>query len=135
MRLVGKPVMEGVAVGELLVSTEPITFYGGVDPSTGVIVESGHALRGQTVAGRILALPHTRGSTVGSYILLRLARRGLAPAGIVSERGDEVLIVGCIIARIPLAIGIPVGQLLKAQSSGKQAVLRVHEDVAELLIE
>lgn len=134
MRLVGKPVVEGVAEGELLVSSEPIAFYGGVDPETGTVTESGHKLRGRSISGKILALPHTRGSTVGSYTLLRLAGKGLAPAGIVSERGDEVLIVGCIISRIPLAVGIPVGELLKL-GEGRRAILRVTSGVAELVVE
>ncbi|MEM0336003.1 MAG: DUF126 domain-containing protein [Thermofilum sp.] len=134
MRFTGKPVVEGVAEGELLVSSEPIAFYGGVDPGTGTVTESGHKLRGQSIAGKILALPHTRGSTVGSYTLLRLAGRGLAPAGIVSERGDEILIVGCIISRIPLAVGIPVSELLKV-GEGRRALLRVTSSAAELFVE
>lgn len=134
MKLKGKPVVEGSAEGELLVSNEPIAFYGGVDLETGIIVERGHMLHGQSITSKILALPHSRGSTVGSYTLLRLARRGLAPAGIVAERGDEVLVIGCIISQIPLAVGIPIGEILKMRGN-KRAILRVSSDAAELYIE
>jgi len=85
-----------------LVSDEPISFYGGVDPSTGRIVEKGHPLKGQKISGKILIFPYGKGSTVGSYILLRLKRKGLAPSGIINLESEPIIIVGCIISQIPL---------------------------------
>jgi hypothetical protein len=62
----------------------PISFLSGVDPETGTIVEKGHPLYGQSIAGKVLAFPYGKGSTVGSYILYALSRSGNAPAAIIN---------------------------------------------------
>lgn len=98
----GRPLVYGACEGYTLVSDEPISFYGGVDPSTGRIVEKGHPLKGQKISGKILIFPYGKGSTVGSYILLRLKRKGLAPSGIINLESEPIIIVGCIISQIPL---------------------------------
>jgi hypothetical protein len=85
----------GSAAGRLLVLAE-LSFYGGVDPDTGVIVQADHPRRGERVTGRILALPRSSGSTVGSWTLLRMAKLGTAPAAIVSRSADAVLVTGTI---------------------------------------
>jgi len=101
-------VKSGHAEGEALVSPEPIGFLGGVDPDTGVVIEAGHPLEGQCVAGRVLVFPTGKGSTVGSYTLYRLARNGLAPAAIVNAEADPVVAVGAIIAEIPMVDQVDV---------------------------
>ena len=94
-----------------LVSTQPIGFLGGIDGDTGVVVEPGHPLEGECVAGRVLVFPTGKGSTVGSYTIYRLARNGLAPAAIVNREADPVVAVGAIIADIPMVDQIDIGQL------------------------
>ncbi|MFW6115739.1 MAG: aconitase X swivel domain-containing protein, partial [Chloroflexota bacterium] len=69
--LPARVVKAGHAAGRALVSPEPIGFLGGVDPDTGLVIEAGHPLEGQTVAGRVLVFPTGKGSTVGSYTLYR----------------------------------------------------------------
>jgi predicted aconitase with swiveling domain len=101
----------GNAEGEALVSREPISFLGGVDPDTGLIIEAGHPLEGQSVAGRVLVFPTGKGSTVGSYTLYRLARNGLAPAAIVNAEADPVVAVGAVIADIPMVDQVDVSQI------------------------
>jgi hypothetical protein len=98
----GRVVKAGSASGEALVSGEPISFFGGVDPDTGTVVDQGHPLEGRSVAGRILVFPTGKGSTVGSYTLYRLARNGLAPAAIVNREADPVVAVGAVIGDIPM---------------------------------
>ena len=78
--LMGRVIKGGQARGLALVSPEPIGFFGMLDAETGVIVEKGHPLEGESVAGRVLVFPTGKGSTVGSYSLYRLAKAGLAPA-------------------------------------------------------
>jgi len=102
VHLAARVIKAGQAEGEALVSPDPIGFLGGVDPDTGVVVEVGHPLEGQCVAGRVLVFPTGKGSTVGSYTLYRLARGGLAPAAIVNAEADPVVAVGAIIAEIPM---------------------------------
>ena len=65
----GRTIKQGRGEGTALVSTEPIGFLGGIDPDTGVVVEKGHSLYGQSVAGRVLVFPTGKGSTVGSYTM------------------------------------------------------------------
>ena len=84
MNLTGRKISSGNAEGEALVTSMGISFYGGVDPETGRVVEKGHELEGQSIAGRVLVFPTGKGSTVGSYTLYRLKKAGLAPVAIVN---------------------------------------------------
>ncbi|MCJ7621332.1 MAG: DUF126 domain-containing protein, partial [Anaerolineae bacterium] len=97
MKMHGRVIRQGQAEGEALVSQQPIGFFGGVDAETGLIVESGHELEGESISGRILVFPRGKGSTVGSYTLYRLARKGLAPAGIINAQSEAIVAVGAII--------------------------------------
>jgi predicted aconitase with swiveling domain len=111
IRVPGRLVNAGHVEGKALVSREPIGFLGGVDPDTGIVVESGHVLEGQSVAGRVLVFPTGKGSTVGSYTLYRLARNNLAPAAIVNAEADPVVAVGAVIADIPMIDQVDVSQI------------------------
>jgi uncharacterized protein len=97
----GRRIAPGRASGEVLRSLAPISFFGGVDPESGVVTEPGHPLEGRSVAGRVLVFPTGKGSTVGSYTLYRLARRGRAPAAIVNRECETIVAVGAIISEIP----------------------------------
>ncbi len=101
IQLEGRIIRYGEAEGEALATRQPISFYGGVDPETGKIIEKGHELEGKSIANKILVFPHGKGSTVGSYVLLRLKKRGLAPKAIVNKRCEPIIAVGVIIADIP----------------------------------
>ena len=101
MILHGRKVMRGKASGEALVSSEAISFYGGVEPETGKVVEKGHPLEGQVVTGRILVFPTGKGSTVGSYTLYDMKKRGTAPAAIINREIETIVAVGAIISEIP----------------------------------
>lgn len=114
-RLDSRTIYAGDAEGLALCSPEPISFYGGVDLSRGVISESGHPLQGESVVGRILVFPTGKGSTVGSYALLRLAREGLGPAAMVMESCDTTVAVGAIIAEIPCVDHVEIARLEEGQ--------------------
>ena len=109
LRLLGRAIYRGRAHGAALVSTEPIGFLGGVDPETGLVVEPGHPLYGQSVAGRVLTFPTGKGSTVGSYTILRLARSGHAPVAMVNAQSEAIVAVGAIIADIPMVDQVDIG--------------------------
>jgi hypothetical protein len=102
LTLKGRRIVEGTCTGEALVSAKPISFLGGVDPADGRIIEKDHDLWGTCVKEKVLVFPHGHGSTVGSYVLYSLAKRGLAPAAIVNQTADPVIVVGAIIAKIPM---------------------------------
>ncbi len=101
MEMKGRIIYKGKAEGEALTTTQPISFYGGVDPNTGVVIEKGHELQGISVKGKILVFPQGKGSTVGSYTLYRLKKNGVAPAGMINRECETIIAVGAIISEIP----------------------------------
>jgi len=92
-----------------------ISFFGGVDPQSGVVVERGHELEGQSIAGKVLVFPTGKGSTVGSYTLYRLKKNGLAPAAILNSECETITAVGCIIAEIPCVDHISIEKLITGE--------------------
>ena len=102
MKLKGRKVVGGYAEGEALVSLDPVSFYGGVDPETGVVTETGHAVEGKSISGKVFVFPTGKGSTVGSYVIYRMKRLGTAPAAIVNRETEAIIATGCVISRIPL---------------------------------
>ena len=127
--LTGRVIKAGQAAGEALVSPEPIGFFGGVDPETGVVVEGGHPLEGQCVAGRVLVFPTGKGSTVGSYILYRLKKSGLAPAGIINAESEPIVAVGAIISEIPMVDQVTIGEIVSG------AWVEIRDDTIEIYAE
>ncbi len=101
MKLVGRKIFKGTAEAEAIVTKEGISFYGGVDPDTGKVVEVGHELEGQSITGKVLVFPTGKGSTVGSYTMYRMKKNNMAPAAIVNKEIDTIIAVGCIISEIP----------------------------------
>ncbi len=116
MKLTGRKISTGSATGEALVTHMGISFFGGVDPETGKVVEKNHQLEGQSIAGRVLVFPTGKGSTVGSYTLYRLKKAGLAPAAIINAEAETITAVGCIISDIPCIDQIPLAQLQTGQT-------------------
>ena len=130
MKLHGRKIFSGIAEGEALVSMLGMSFFGGVDPETGVVVERGHDLEGQCIAGKVLVFPTGKGSTVGSYTLYRLRYAGLAPAAIVNAECETITAVGCIIAEIPCVDQIPVERIqtgCRVRVDGDAGVVEVLE--------
>jgi predicted aconitase with swiveling domain len=94
----GTIIIPGEAEGVLLASAEPLSFWGGYDQHTGEIIDRRHPLSGEIGTGRILALPFTRGSSTTTAILLESVRRGVAPAGIITDRADVFLALASVVA-------------------------------------
>jgi len=111
LKLSGRVIYSGRAEGKALVSTQPISFYGGIDPVTGKVIERGHELLGESVKGRVLVFPYGKGSTVGSYILYRLRRKGVAPSAIINEECETIVAVGAIISEIPCVDKIDLSKI------------------------
>jgi len=113
MLIRGRGVSKGTGRGALLISPAPISFLSGVDAARGVIVETGHPLKGESIAGRVLVFPFGKGSTVGSYVLYALRRNGVAPAAIINAEAEPIITVGAIIAEIPMIdrLEVPLDRL------------------------
>jgi hypothetical protein len=110
-QLKGRLIYKGTAEGKALVTSQPLSFYGGVDPNSGVVIEKGHELQGQSVKGKILVFPTGKGSTVGSYTMYRMKRNGTAPLGIVNEECETIIAVGAIISEIPCVDKVDISKI------------------------
>ncbi len=102
MILKAHKVAKGKAAGEALVSKSPVSFLGGINPETGLVVEKGHEIEGKSVSGKILVFPVGKGSTAGSFQVYELACCKKAPRAIINLRADPVIAVGAIISDIPM---------------------------------
>lgn len=107
----GRMISPGKAEGEAIVSRSPIGFYGGIDAKTGVVIEKGHELEGQSVKGKILVFPQGKGSTVGSYVVYGLKKNGVAPAAIVNQETETIVATGVILAGIPCVDKIDISKI------------------------
>jgi predicted aconitase with swiveling domain len=111
MELKGRIIFKGKAKGEALVTSQPISFYGGIDPDSGVLIEKGHELEGKSIKGKILIFPTGKGSTVGSYTLYRMKKNNNAPAGIINKECETIVAVGAIISEIPCVDKIDISKI------------------------
>ena len=128
MKLFGRKIYKGITEGQALVTKDGISFYGGVDPDTGEIVEVGHELEGQTVSGKILVFPSGKGSTVGSYTMYRMMKNNTAPAAIVNSEIDTIIAVGCIISEIPCVDKININKI----KTGQKVIVNGTEGLVEV---
>jgi len=111
MQFKGRSINPGIVEGEAVVSKEPIGFYGGIDPKTGMFIEKGHELEGKSVKGKILVFPKGKGSTVGSYVIYGLAANKVGPLAIVNQETETIVATGVILAGIPCVDGIPTDRI------------------------
>jgi len=107
----GRSVVSGKVRGDVLFSSEAISFLGGVNPKTGIVIARNHSLEGKSIKATILVFPHGKGSTVGSYVLYSLAKNNVAPKAIINRIGDPVVVVGAIIGEIPMLIDVNIDLL------------------------
>jgi predicted aconitase with swiveling domain len=126
MELKGRIIYKGKAEAEALVTSMPISFYGGVDPNTGEVIEKGHELQGISVKGKVLVFPQGKGSTVGSYTLYRLKKNGVAPAAMINKETETIVAVGAIISEIPFVDKIDVTKIKTGN------IVKVENDTASI---
>lgn len=125
----GRKIAPGTATGEALVTSQGISFYGGVDPETGIVVEKDHELEGQCITGKVLIFPRGKGSTVGSYVLYQLAKTGKGPVAIINQETETIVAVGCIISDIPAIDKIPIEKI----KTGQKLHIEATDGIVELL--
>ena len=115
----------GAAVGPVVGSRQMLSFWGGVDPTTGTVIDHRHPLRGESIAQRIVVLPKGKGSSTGSYVLLDSWAGGTGPAGILLNQVDEIIALGAVVheelngASVPVFVldGPAFEQALRARSA------------------
>ncbi|MBD9440352.1 aconitase X [Pseudomonas sp. PDM04] len=106
--LKGRSLIPGSAQGALLFADVGLSFWGGVDPCSGEVIDRHHPLCGEHLAGRVLAIPSGRGSCTGSSVLMELISNGHAPAALVLAEADEILTLGVLVAQTIFGRSLPV---------------------------
>ncbi|MHC8332815.1 cis-3-hydroxy-L-proline dehydratase [Pseudomonas sp. LB3P25] len=106
--LTGRSLVAGAAQGALLFADVGLSFWGGVDPYSGEVIDRHHPLSGECLAGRVLAIPSGRGSCTGSSVLMELISNGHAPAALVLAEPDEILTLGVLVAQTIFERSLPV---------------------------
>lgn len=126
----GRPLVAGDAEGPLLASTEPLSFWGGYDQETGEIIDRRHPLSGENGAGKVLALPLTRGSSTTTAVLLEAVRRGTAPAAIITDGTDTFLTLASIVAGEMYDAAVPIVAVSGEDFDrlGTASRVRIHAD-------
>ena len=96
--LIGRPIVAGSAEGTALVSREPLSFWGGISPKTGEVIDRRHELSGTSVTGKVFVFPTGRGSSTSSAVLMQSIKTGVAPAAIINLSVDPILALGSIVS-------------------------------------
>jgi len=130
MTLTGRAVFAGRACAPLFTVRGPLSFWGGVDPATGRIINARHADCGRSLAGQVVAIGELVGSSSSAAVLLELVANGAAPAAILLRQVDAILVVGCLAAREIGETAPPVVQLGALPEAVDGTVLRVIADTA-----
>lgn len=128
MIIKAKGIGHGRAESSVVVSQLPISFLGGVDAAKGAVVEASSDIKGKSFTGKILAFPHGKGSTVGSYVIFQLKKSGTAPSAILNHKAEAIVATGAILAGIPMLTGIPVEIL----QEGDRAVIDADAGTMEI---
>ena len=120
--------LQGEARGPIVATTEPLSFWGGVDPTTARVVDVHHPLKGVCVAGAVVMMPSSRGSCTGSGVLLDLALADRAPAALIFSDVEDVLTLGALVAKEMFDKNIPVLRLapeaFRTLAQAKSAAIR-----------
>lgn len=124
----GRALAPGQAEGRALVLLEPLSFWGGVDPASGEIIDARHPQRGECVVGRVLVMPAVRGSSSSSSILAEVVRAGCAPAAILLGEPDLILAVGAAVAEELYGVSVPVVLLARNELASIADGARVRVD-------
>lgn len=125
----GRMISPGNVEGKAIVSPEPIGFYGGIDLNTGIVIEKGHPLEGESVKDKILVFPNGKGSTVGSYVIYGLQKNGVGPLGIINQETETIVATGVILAGIPCVDQIDISQIKTGDK------LALNADDGEVILE
>lgn len=104
----GRVLLAGAAAGSALVLDEPLSFWGGLDPGTGKIVDRRHPQVGAAIGGRVLVMPSGRGSSSSSSVLAESLRAGNGPAAVLLREPDEIVLVGAMVIQLLDGLTVPV---------------------------
>lgn len=113
MQFNSRVIVPGIAAGDTLYSSTPLSFWGGVNARSGVIQDTHHELYNNPLAGNILCIPFAKGSCSGSGIMLEIIRIEKAPAGIICIDAEPVLALGSVMGFMLYKRGVVIHTVTK----------------------
>ena len=128
-----RPLVAGTASGEALISSEPLSFWGGYDHRDGSIIDRRHPLNGKIAAGKILGIPFTRGSSTTTAVLVESVKVNTAPAAIICNRIEAFLALAAIVAdelygkRLPILLTKP--EEFNTLKTGQRIAIRINGSI------
>ncbi len=127
-----RKISKGYAKGEIILTKEPLSFLGGVNPDEGIVIDSKHELYGRNIGGKVLVIPSGKGSTVGSYVLYQMAKNKTAPLAIVALEAEPIIATGAIMAGIPM-VDKPETEILNLLHDGDLVMVDANSGFIEIL--
>lgn len=124
--------VSGAAAGPVLALGEPLSFWGGIDPETGEIIDRRHPQLGGSIVGKILVMPGGRGSSSAASVLAECLRLGTGPLAIVLPHPDEILMLGSVVAELLYGVGCPIVAVSERQFTAALAAPTLSVDGPEL---
>lgn len=126
-----RKISRGKAEGAVIISHDPLSFLGGVDPDTGNVTDREHQLYQKNINGKILVIPSGKGSTVGSYVIFQMAKNNTAPLAIIAKDAEPIIATGAIMASIPM-VDHPEEDVLEILTDGD--LVEVDADIGIIII-
>ena len=126
-----RKISKGHTKGKVILTKDPLSFLGGVDPKKGVVIDSKHELYGKNIGGKVLVIPSGKGSTVGSYVLYQMAKNNTAPLAVIALEAEPIIATGAIMAGIPM-VDKPEAEILKILHN--EDIVEVNADSAFIKI-
>ena len=134
--LKGRGLVEGNVKGQMIISSQPLSFLGGVDRLTGKIVDPKSDLYQEKLFNKILYIPRSVGSTVGAYVIYAICKNNLGPKAIICDKADSIVVTGCAIAGIPLIDGIKYEKLSSHRAyaviNGTEGIIKIFDNKNDL---
>jgi len=127
-----RKIARGQAQGKVIISSDPLSFLGGVDPQTGDITDRQHELYQQNSSDQILVIPSGKGSTVGSYVIYQMAKNKTAPLAIIALEAEPIIATGAIMAGIPM-VDQPEENVLKLLKKGNLVEVDADAGIIKIL--
>lgn len=127
-----RKISKGHAEGEIIVTRDSISFLGGIDPTTGMVIDPNHELYGRKISGKILVMPSGKGSTVGSYVIYQMYKNNTAPLAIIALEAEPIIATGAIMAGIPM-VDQPQNDIFELLDDGDVVDLDADSGVIKLL--
>ncbi len=127
-----RKIAKGQVKGEVIITRDPLSFLGGVNPNTGIVIDHHHELYDRKISGKILVMPTGKGSTVGSYVIYQMYKNNTAPSAIIALEAEPIIATGAIMAGIPM-VDHPENNIFDILKDGDEIELNADAGIIKVL--